>query len=66
MMSRLPGFINHDSMTIQSNGSFLSLTVSHRVFHMVAQIKLVNLLVCYAVMFLLFFLWRCLRRRFFK
>lgn len=40
-------------MTIQSHGSFLDISVSHGVFHMAAQVRLLNLLIGYAIVGLL-------------
>jgi len=37
-------------MKIQSCGSFLDVSVSHGIFHMAAQVKLVNLLIGYAIL----------------
>lgn len=36
-------------MKIQSNGSFLEVSTSDGIFHMSAQVKLVNLLVMYVI-----------------
>lgn len=53
-------------MTIQSNGSFLSLSVSHGVFHMAAQVKLIKLLIVYIIFGLLGVLKYKLVRKFSK
>jgi hypothetical protein len=37
-------------MKIQSYGSFLDASVSHGIFHMSAQVKLVNLLIAYLIL----------------
>lgn len=37
-------------MKISNNGSFLDVSVSHGLFNMNAQVKLVNLLIGYAIL----------------
>lgn len=37
-------------MRVESRGSFLDVSVSHGLFHMTAQVKLVNLLIGYAIL----------------
>jgi hypothetical protein len=41
-------------MRIESRGSFLDVSVSHGLFNMKAQVKLVNLLIGYAILALIF------------
>jgi hypothetical protein len=43
-------------MTISSHGSFLDISVSHGVFKMAAQVRLVNLLIAYVILGLVLFI----------
>lgn len=42
------------TMRVESHGSYLEVSVSHGIFNMAAQVKLVNLLIGYAILGLIF------------
>jgi len=50
-------------MKIQSNGSFLEVSTSHGIFHMSAQVKLINLLVAYFIFGIIAVIkWKIMRK----
>lgn len=50
-------------MKLQSNGSFLEVSTSHGIFHMAAQVKLVNLTIAYVVLGLIAIIkWKLIKK----